>query len=129
MYAVARIKSFTSLSLPISRILTMADTIKYFQFIQILYRIVGIQPLKAQNSLFASYNWRNLTVLLLFLIMSTASVAFFLYKAHSFTEYSDSFYQSITFSFIGICFLSVIPKMNDIFILMENYERFVEKSK
>lgn len=107
----------------------MAGTIQFFQFIRKLYRIVGIRPLKNQNSPLGSYNWRNLTVLLLFLILFLACVAYFLYEAHSFTEYGGSFYMSISMLIYIVSLPTIIPKMTDIFVLMDKFGEFVDKSK
>lgn len=130
MASVQKKITFRVLSSPFSRILTvvMAGTIHFFQFVRQLYHFVGIRPLKHPNSLFASYNWRNSTVLLLFLIMFTACSAYFLYEAHSFTEYGGSFYMAISLLIHIVSLPTIIPKMADIFVLMEKFEEFVEQS-
>lgn len=107
----------------------MAGKIQFFQHIQKLYGIVGIRPLKTRNSPFASYNWRNLTLLFLFLMMSLASVAYFLFEACTFTEYSASYFASTAVLIHSACLSSIVPKMADIFTLMEKFGEFVEKSE
>lgn len=104
----------------------MAGTVQFFQFNRKLYQAVGIQPLSSQNSLFASYNWRNLTALVSFLIMFAASTAYFLYGANSFQEYGDSYYLSATLLMNIVCLPTIIPKMTDAFVLMDKFGEIVE---
>lgn len=107
----------------------MAATINFFQFIQKSYQIAGIRPIKNQNVLFAAYNWRNSTILLALWAMFVASLAFFLYKANSFKEYSASFYMAVALLVNIVCLPSIISKMTDISVLMEKFGEFVEQSK
>lgn len=107
----------------------MAGTIHFFRFNQKLFRIVGIRPLKSPNSPSTSYNWRNLTVLQLHVIMFAVSVAFFLFEAHSFAECGDSFYSSVCYLVLVLSMSAIIPKAADIFILMEKFGKFIERSK
>lgn len=107
----------------------MAGSIRFFRFIQKSYYTVGIRPLSSQNKWFGSYNWRNSIVLLFLSIMFVASTAFLLFQANSFEEYGTAFYVSVTELVNIVCLIAIIPKMTDIFALMEKFGDFVEKSK
>lgn len=68
-------------------------------------------------------------VLLILSLMFLASTAFLLFQADSFQEYGTAFYISITLLVHIVSLPTIIPKMADIFVLMEKFGEFVEKSK
>lgn len=107
----------------------MAGKIQFFQFNQKLFRFVGFRPLKSQDSPYASYNWQNLTVLLLHLILFAVTAAFFLFEAHSYAEFGGSFMLCTSLLVLVVNLSIIIPKSADIYILMEKCEEFIEQSK
>lgn len=62
-------------------------------------------------------------------MMLLASTSFLLFQANSIEEYGATFYVSVTELVNVVCMLAIIPKMTDIFVLMEKFGEFVEKSK
>ena len=107
--------------------LNMATTVKLFQLTRIYYKTLGIYPTKP-NQKYAF----NLTSLFSFLSMITiniSSASFFFFKAETIDEYLRSFYVSFTqFGFV-FCFLVNIWKASNILKLIEDYEKFIQKSE
>lgn len=104
-------------------------TVQFFQLIQKMYGIVGIHPLQTQNVQFSSVNWRNFSALLSFVILFFASTAYLFTEAESFVEYSQSFYVSSALVGFFTGMSVTVSKMANVFILIEKFGEFVEKSK
>lgn len=103
----------------------MAKPIQFFTFIRKTFEVIGIHPNGFNQT--CSYNWRNSTILLFMSIMFGASTAFFLFQARTFHEYGDTFLISAALLLNIVCLLTMVPKMTDVFELMEIFGEFVEK--
>lgn len=63
------------------------------------------------------------------MMIFAASTAFLLFEAKSMIEYGRSYFLSMTALVHIVCLIAIIPKSSNIFILMEKFEKFVEKSE
>lgn len=102
------------------------DTIKLFQSIQKFYHTIGFKHSSKSHS---SCNCRNLFALFAITQLFITSTAFFLLEANSLQEYSTSFYGSITELDCLVYFATNFFKLRNILKLIENYDKFIEKSK
>lgn len=101
-------------------------TMKLFRSVQLIYRRFGIYSPQPNQS---PFNWKNLLVNVNISAASILSAGFFVLKANTVREYGDSFYISIT-SFINvlICLVQILY-IGEISELIENFERFIQRSK
>lgn len=72
-------------------------------------------------------NLRNLFGLFMFAQHTCSTSAFFLFKAQTFQEYSDSFYISSTALGAALNYTYVVCKMAKVFDLIQNLEKVIEK--
>lgn len=71
---------------------TMANTVRFFQFIKKSYHRVGFCPLQNENTPFGPYNFRNFLILFFLSISFAAPSAFLLFEAKSIIEYGSSWF-------------------------------------
>lgn len=107
----------------------MANTkIKLFLFLQKIYGQCGIRPSQSNHNSKA-LNLKYLLVLFVIIQLGISSLAYFLYKAKSIGQLTDSFYMFLT-GVVCVAFLTIInSKFNDIHKLIEHCEAFIQKSK
>lgn len=115
----------------ISLILTVAMScvVKLFITQRKLYKTLGFdiyQSQLCQSKCLSSA--KSLFFLISSLQLFISTTAFFLYEAQTADEYGMSFYISITILAVAINATSVAWQIDKIFILMRNYEEFIDKS-
>lgn len=103
----------------------MANTVQLFQSMRDFYKMIGIHPLQLNHG---AYNLRNSIVLLFMTSSMVSSGAFFVYKSDNIQDYSASFYAFIT-ELIHVGFFPPFRNnMTNMFVLMDEFEAFIEKS-
>lgn len=104
------------------------DTIQLFQSVRTFYQKIGIKH-SSKSQQYSSYNCKNLFAFFAITQIFTTSTAFFLFEAKTLQEYSTSFYGSITELDCLIYFATNFFKLRNILDLIENYDKFIAKSK
>lgn len=128
---------FNGLKVSIPLTVIMAGSpIKLFQTVQKLNKTMGIWDIQNQKQ--TSKNHLQFIpsvkfIRKLFFILSTtqlflSSTAFFLMRAQIADDFGLSFYVSLTTFCVMINFMTVAWKMNKFSMLIEHYEKFIEKS-
>lgn len=105
----------------------MARSIKLFQSLRQFCETLDISY-SPQFNQHRSFNWKILCILIFIIIHTVTSIAFFLFEAKSIQEYGDSFYAILSEFLCLASSPTIISKMPDIFMLIENFEKFIEKS-
>lgn len=105
----------------------MAGSKKLFQFVQKLFKILGIRPPQKNETL--SFNSRNLFFLFCYAQLFLSMIAFFLFKAKTMLEYGSSFFMFITQFIIALFFLILMWRITNILKLIAEFEQFIEKSE
>lgn len=115
----------------ISFILTvvMSSVVKLFITQRKLYKTLGIDIYQSQiwRSM-RSINGRSLLFLISALQFYISTTAFLVFEAQTADEYGMTFYISITIVSVAINAITIAWQMDKIFILMRNYEEFIDKS-
>lgn len=106
----------------------MAERSKLLQFTQKVYQDMGTRTTQS-NSNHRSINWRNIFMLTSFIQLFISSFAFLIFEADSIVDAGTSFYVASTEICCIIYYLINMQKMPKILKLIENFEKFVEKSE
>lgn len=106
----------------------MAATVKIFQSLRKFYEMAGYYPSQSSNQN-PQFNVKNLFMLISIIQFFTASIAFFLFAATSINEHADCLYICSTCGASTIHILTHIYKIGQILQLIENFEKFIEKSE
>lgn len=104
----------------------MAIKVKLFQSAQEYFHQMGIYPIQP-NRKFA-FNLTSFCILIAMIMLFIPSTAFFLLKAQTMDEYSDTFYTSSSMLAFIFCFLVNIWKMPKFAKLIEKCENYISKS-
>lgn len=105
----------------------MAGSIKLFEFVLELYRMVDICPPQTDETIL--FNWRNVCFLFCNTQLSILSIAYFLLKATTIIEFASSVFMSISQFYIGVDILILIWRITNILELIKGFEEFIERSK
>lgn len=115
----------------ISLVLTvvMSTVVKLFDTQQKLYKTLGFDIYQSQSC----HSKCLISIKSLFFLISSlqlfiSTTAFFLFEARTVDEYGMSFYISITIFSVSINITTIAWKMDEIFVLLRNYEEFIDKS-
>lgn len=98
----------------------------HFYSLRECYRRVGIVPKQSHRS--SPFNSKNLFILMGLFLMFISSLAYLLFEAKSIGKSADSIYMVLSSFVCVIIFLISIWKISTILELIEDYERFIEKS-
>lgn len=108
-------------------LLNMAHhTVQLFKSLREFFKVVGLHPSQLRHG---SFNFRNVIGLVSMTLSMMSSCAFFIYGAANIRDYYASFYTFITELIHVGCFPSFRSNMMNIFVLMDEFEAFVEKSE
>lgn len=106
-----------------------AVTIKLFQSLRQFYEIRGFYPSQLPNQS-SQFNAKNLSMLFSIIQYFSALIAVFLFTTTtSITEHADSLYMCLTCGACTTHVLTHIYKIGQILQLIENFEKFIEKSE
>lgn len=123
-----KIESAGQSSLSSVLIVTMAGSIKLFQFIQKTYQTIGISPSKL-NSKKCSINPKN-TAFLIFLTQYTlTTVGFLMFDAYSMFDFGFAFFNLLSIINPTVIYLLFIWKLENTLNFIEKCEIFIAKSK
>lgn len=100
---------------------------KLFQSICRFYQVVGIQPPQLNQNY--SFRWMHLICVFFLIQLICTTVAFILFEAKSIVEYAEAFFPASTEIANMVNFIVCIFKITNIFQLIENFEKFIEKSE
>lgn len=100
-----------------------------FQTVQEVFKTMGIHPSLSQPDRFCWLNVKIYICLIIILQTLTASTAFFLFKANTIQSLADSFYVSLSHVAGLIYILITVWKVTDILLLIDQYEKFIQKRK
>lgn len=106
----------------------MASNVKLFQTVLELYETMEIHEQKS-NRVADWLNFQNIFFLVSMVIMIVTSAAYFLFRANTVQEYSDTFYVALT---VAICLSGnfiVILQIANISKFISTFETFIMKSK
>lgn len=108
----------------------MTRAVKVFQFIQKVYKTMGIDlpPAANQHRSISSINWRKLCFSIALIQMLVLSLAYLVIEAESVLEIGKCFYAISTEICSTIYFFINMYKMPKILQLFGKFERFIEKS-
>lgn len=70
---------------------------------------------------------KKCVIFLLFTQYSITLTSFLLFEANTFNEYADSFYAVATSSLLFFTLTEIVRKKTQIFHLIDNYERIIQK--
>lgn len=107
---------------------TMADTLKLFQFIRKSYGLLDID-LEQSQSPNCQLNVKTLLNLLGMFSLLTSTWAFIQFEAETIEEFANCFTGFFMIFFVMTFFVINLIKMPKIFQLIEMMETFIEKSK
>lgn len=105
----------------------LRNKMKLFQSLQTFYHSLGIHPSQSEKR--PSFNFHNLFIPANFLVFFIFQIAFFLLKAETIVERSETFYSSLTIFGCNVIFIINFWKMPHIVQLIGNFEKFIEKSE
>lgn len=105
----------------------MAEKIKFFKLTREIYETAGIHLCKSTGN--GSFNLRNSFILIMLSVVFIVSTVFLLFDAKTIEEYGNSFYISTTVFLDVFMWTSLIPKMGDLFNLMDQMNEFSQKRK
>ena len=98
-----------------------------FHSIRESFQTLGVYPVQSLRE--TPFNLRNIFVLMCLTEMFTSSLAYSLFEAKSIGEFADSIFMSLINLAWAITFVSNIYKISHILALIEDFEKFIEKSK
>lgn len=101
--------------------------IKLFQFIQKLYKTLGIGSNQQNGKV--SFNSRNSLALFCFIQLFISTAAFFVFKAKSTQEYYAAFFMALTQFYLALDLLALMWQIPNVLNLITDYEQFIEKSE
>lgn len=105
---------------------TMAQTVKLFQLVQKIYKMMGICPSQPDQKY--PFNLKTLIVLLIVIQFLLSSMAFLIFQADSTQERADSFYFSLSIANCAVYIIVSHWKIVKILKLIESFEEFIEQS-
>lgn len=97
---------------------------KLFEFIQKKFEILGI----SSNSSKCTQEKLVMTCLI-YGLSTTSSVAFLVFKANTFEEYTSNIYMTSTLIMISIFFVTLAIKKEKLFKLINNVKQFFDESE
>lgn len=103
----------------------MAVQIVLFSSVQKFNRI--IYPFQPNQSY--SFQLRTFLILLPVTVSFCSRAAYLLFEAHTIAEHAQAFYLIITDLCISIDFVTMYWQMGNVELLIEKYEKFIEKSR
>lgn len=95
---------------------------KLFQLIKKSLKVVGISP--TQTPVESSFNWKNKIISTFLSFCSIFATLFLLIEAKILTEYSESFYLTIT---VPVMVLFVVELTRKVFKMIDDFESVIEK--
>lgn len=107
----------------------MAANVKLFQTVLELYETMKIHEQQQSNRIPSWFNFKNLFFFLSMIVMIITSAAYFLFRANTVQEYSDTFYVALTVATCLCCIFIGISEISNISKLISIFETFIEKSK
>lgn len=105
------------------------NPIKLFRLVRNICRLIGIHPSSQRNSKCRRFNYRNLSALFSMTAISLSTTAFFIFKADTIQNLGITFFVSVSGFIAVIGYLSFIYKMNNVFSLFKEFDKFIAKSK
>lgn len=106
----------------------MAANVKIFQTVRELYETMKIHDQKA-NGVPDWVNFKNIFFFVSMIIMIATSAAYFLFRANTVQEYSDTFYVALTVAICLVCDFIAIVQITNISKFITSFEMFIKKSK
>lgn len=106
----------------------MAGRLKLLQFTQVVYEHIGIRSSQS-NQHSRSINWRSVFMLYPPIQMTVCSLAFLLFEADNIVDAGTAFYVVDTEICCTFYYLALMWKKLKIQKLIDNFEKFVEKSE
>lgn len=100
---------------------------KIFQSIERRFGSLGIYIRQAFQE--NRFNSKNLTILCIFVVFTILTMAFFLFEAENFREYSESFYVTVCTIFNSFAFTIFMWKHSELFELIMAIETTIQKRK
>lgn len=107
----------------------MVDSIKLFHSVQKCFKLAGFIPQESNPCGYCTFNWRNLFHLFSLGLMLLTASTFFFFKARTVYEYGASYTGSNIIVATLLYYIVFMFKTKNILLLIERYERFIEKSK
>lgn len=105
----------------------MVGSIKLFPFNRQFYDLLGIHVRSEKQGPFLTL--RNKIILFFFTVHFVPFAAFFAYDAKSMLDYGFSFFSASLALFGMFIYIATLTDAKNTWLLIENCERFIEKSK
>lgn len=107
----------------------MAPRVKLFRTVRELYETMKVHEQQQSNRIPDWFNFQNGFFFVSMVIMIITSAAYFLFRANTVQEYSDTFYVSLTVATcLGADFI-VLFQFANISKFISTFEMFIDKSK
>lgn len=107
----------------------MVTEVKLFQTVRKLYKTMEIREHQQLNQIPSWFNFRNLFFFVSMIVMIITAAAYFLFRAKTVQEFSDTFYVALTVTTCLCCNFIAILQIANISKLISAMEKFIEKSK
>lgn len=112
----------------ISLMLIMANSTKWLQFVREFHRAIGICPAEP-NQKRTKLNTKNKIILLLSAQYMIVTIAFLVFEAKSMFDFAIGIFITICMLNTIVIYSSFLWQCENLFKLIANFERFIEKSK